>query len=304
MNRGVSLKWDDYQASISSGFSSLRQDQELFDVTLVTDDEKQVLAHKVVLAASSSFFRKLLRNSTNKHPLLYLTDVNSVELTYLLDYIYNGQVTVPDMQLNSFMIASQKLKVDGLIENKSANHDSKPKSKASLSSHQSADESNFAMCLYGNNQQDTLAIPTTSVATISPSTKSSKPKPAIKKEDSKELDFLSLHNSKDKILPIANTEVRNNTTVFSFKDMDLVDKKLEEFSEKFNGVYRCKICLKTAANRTNHHFHIETHMDGLFFQCDQCERTTKTRNAMRKHYGFYHKHAPFNFNLSSAVEMN
>ena len=82
-------------------------------------------------------------------------------------------------------------------------------------------------------------------------------------------------------------------TVYSFKDMDQVDKQLEEFSEKINGVYTCKICLKTFASRTNNHYHIETHMDGLLFSCDKCDRTTKTRNALKKHYGFYHKFAPF-----------
>ena len=50
------LKWNDFQQNINTAFDALRKDVEFNDVILAFEDENQVEAHKVVLAASSPFF--------------------------------------------------------------------------------------------------------------------------------------------------------------------------------------------------------------------------------------------------------
>ena len=69
MSEKLCLQWNDFQENIKSAFGSLREDNNFTDVTLVCEDGQQVEAHKVILAASSPFFQKLLRG--NKHPLIY-----------------------------------------------------------------------------------------------------------------------------------------------------------------------------------------------------------------------------------------
>ena len=46
-----------------------------------------VSAHKLVLSASSQFFKNLLKKSTHSNPLVYLPGVKSVHLNYIIDYI-------------------------------------------------------------------------------------------------------------------------------------------------------------------------------------------------------------------------
>ena len=87
-----SLKWNDFQANLASSFSKLRAERDFFDVTLVSDDEVHVSAHKVVLSASSDFFKNILKKSLHSNPLLYLSGVKSKELTFVMDYIYEGEV--------------------------------------------------------------------------------------------------------------------------------------------------------------------------------------------------------------------
>ena len=41
-----SLKWNDFQKNVSQSFGLLRQEEDLFDVTLVSDDEMQIPAHR------------------------------------------------------------------------------------------------------------------------------------------------------------------------------------------------------------------------------------------------------------------
>ena len=54
-----SLKWNDFEANISKSFSRLRREEDFFDVTLISDDESKVPAHRVVLSSCSSFFKSI-----------------------------------------------------------------------------------------------------------------------------------------------------------------------------------------------------------------------------------------------------
>ena len=51
------LKWNEYENNISATFKALRGDDDFADVTLVSDENLQLEVHKIILAASSPFFR-------------------------------------------------------------------------------------------------------------------------------------------------------------------------------------------------------------------------------------------------------
>ena len=54
MSEKFSLKWNDFQSNVSRTFGQLRSEEEFFDVSLVSDDQKIMSAHKLVLSASDS----------------------------------------------------------------------------------------------------------------------------------------------------------------------------------------------------------------------------------------------------------
>ena len=112
-----SLKWNDFQTNVSDSFNLLRTEQKLFDVTLVSDDEVQISAHKLVLAASSSFFKSIFTKNPHSQPLIYLSGVDSLNIGLVLDYIYNGEVQIFQEQLDSFLHVAQKFKISGLMAN-------------------------------------------------------------------------------------------------------------------------------------------------------------------------------------------
>ena len=109
-----SLQWNDFMSTVSKSFSQLRKEEDFYDVTLVSDDEEHISAHKVMLAASSSFFKNILRKSTHSNPLLYLNGIRSKELNFILDYIYNGEVEMYQTDIDDFINAAQKLRIEGL----------------------------------------------------------------------------------------------------------------------------------------------------------------------------------------------
>ena len=115
MSEKFSLKWTDFQSVVSQSFSVLRREEDFYDVTLVSDDETQIPAHKLVLAASSSFFKSILKRNSHSHPLLYLSGVDSKSLGFVMDYIYQGEVHIYQHDLDNFLDVAQRLRVEGLL---------------------------------------------------------------------------------------------------------------------------------------------------------------------------------------------
>lgn len=107
------LKWNDFDTNLKNSFQKFRDEKDFFDVTLVCQEE-QVDAHKMILSASSSFFKNLFRRNKHQHPLIVLKGVKFSELNALLQFVYQGEVNVAKEDLNSFLEAAQELKIHGL----------------------------------------------------------------------------------------------------------------------------------------------------------------------------------------------
>ena len=80
MSEKLCLKWNDFQENVNAAFSSLREENEFADVTLACEDGQQIEAHKVILAASSPFFKNLLKRNKHPHPLIYMRGVRPENL--------------------------------------------------------------------------------------------------------------------------------------------------------------------------------------------------------------------------------
>jgi len=110
------LRWNDFESNISSAFRELRDQRDFFDVTLSCDGEEELQAHRVILSACSPLFRRLLLRSPHHHPLIHLRGVRPADLTSVLTFIYQGEVSVEQDQLNSFLAVAEDLKVKGLTQ--------------------------------------------------------------------------------------------------------------------------------------------------------------------------------------------
>ena len=98
--------------------SGLRDDTEMSDVTLITEDKVKILAHKIILSSCSNVFNFILKESKQSNPLVYLGGISSVNLGFILDYIYYGEVNLYQEQLDGFIESAQKLEIEGLQDDK------------------------------------------------------------------------------------------------------------------------------------------------------------------------------------------
>ena len=114
MKEVFTLSWDDFNQKCPRVFTELWLDTDLSDITLATEDEGQLTAHKVILAASSPFLKRLLTNNVNPHPLIYLMGVKMTQLQQLLSYIYLGKCDLTQEQLPAFMATGKQLEIEGL----------------------------------------------------------------------------------------------------------------------------------------------------------------------------------------------
>ena len=112
----INLKCSDFLTNVFNSFSQLKSSDIFTDVTLVSDDNKQIQAHKIILSAGSEYFRDILSDKSHPHPMLCLDNVGSEDLAWIIQYLYVGEVSVPQSSLPKFLKVANKLKCVGLNE--------------------------------------------------------------------------------------------------------------------------------------------------------------------------------------------
>uniref|UniRef100_A0A2A4IWD3 BTB domain-containing protein n=1 Tax=Heliothis virescens TaxID=7102 RepID=A0A2A4IWD3_HELVI len=115
MSQQYSLRWNNHQPNFISMFTTLLNTQTLVDVTLAADG-KQLLAHKVVLSACSTYFQSLFVDNPSPHPIVILKDVTFADLRTMVDFMYCGEVNVTEEQLPKVLDTAKLLKIKGLTE--------------------------------------------------------------------------------------------------------------------------------------------------------------------------------------------
>lgn len=119
-----SLRWNNYQNTMTSVFQQLREDLSFVDVTL-SCEHGSLKAHKVsvyrlsiyilycklvncicfsifqvVLSACSTYFQKLLLENPCKHPTIILpADIIFTDLKTIIDFVYRGEIDVTESDL-------------------------------------------------------------------------------------------------------------------------------------------------------------------------------------------------------------
>ena len=100
----------DQEHGFVGAFKELKDAGEFFDVTLACEDET-FEAHKVILSASSPFFRKVLSRIKQNHPYIYLKGILHRDLAKILDFIYIGEVKVATEDVSRFLEAGEELSI-------------------------------------------------------------------------------------------------------------------------------------------------------------------------------------------------
>ena len=245
MSEKFSLRWNDFHSNVSKSFELLRNEEYLQDVTLVSDDDFQVKAHKLVLSTSSSYFKNIFTKNIQPNILLCLEGTNENDLQNILDYIYHGEVEIFQDNLDRFMNIAQRLKLEGLLEESNAQNSEKGKVENTFTNHE-----------------------------LEPQNEIKRSYRQVRRTIAKDKDFFE----------------DEGTITMSTEDKAGIDEKINESFEKVStGVFKCKICGKISKQCVNIKQHVETHLEGLSYPCQQCGKTFRSANVLRSHITQKHK---------------
>jgi len=109
----LSLKWNNHQAHFVDILTFLREQEIFVDATLACGG-KLYAAHKFVLSTCSDYFKQMFTKNPSKHPIVFMKDVSTRDLEALLDFMYNGEVNVPQSSLGSLIKTAEGLQIKGL----------------------------------------------------------------------------------------------------------------------------------------------------------------------------------------------
>ena len=83
------LTWHTYPDHLRGMMNEMMMSEDFADVTLVTDDKKQIKAHRNILSACSPVLKDILKiDPSNNHPVIYLRGIQHSEIESILQFIY------------------------------------------------------------------------------------------------------------------------------------------------------------------------------------------------------------------------
>ena len=113
-SKQFSLKWNDFQDNLSASFMDLRKQADFADVSLACEDGYQLEAHKIILGASSPFFKTIFKTTKHPHPLIYMKGIKSEDLLAIINFLYQGEVKLLEENLHDFLITARDMKLMGM----------------------------------------------------------------------------------------------------------------------------------------------------------------------------------------------
>ena len=174
----------------------------------------------------------------------------------MLDFIYNGEVTLDQPELDQFLASAQELQLKGLTNSSSS------------------DGNDWMETETQNKNLEENAVP-------DPDTKHF----SVKSE--------TIEKIEDNVVTVEDYYDEANSDIIENYDLNNtvedLNNTVEEMYEKNNGVWQCKVCKKTSKLRGDMKRHIEVHVEGASYPCNVCGKSYRSGNSLRKHEITYHK---------------
>merc|ERR1712129_21411 len=262
MSEKLCLKWNDFQDNINTEFGKLRSEHEFSYVTLACEDGQQVEAHKVILATSSPFFHNMLRRNKHPHPLIYMRGVKSEDLVAIVDFLYRGEANVYQENIEAFLQIAQELNLKGLTGSNPEEENGVEEPKLTDSNKKPTRKNNSS---YKNRIEDS-SFNDESVLDQHYS------------ETKEDVGTLVVQNNH----PLSATNI-NNIQELEEQVKIMMTKSENRTADGKQFAYTCTVCGKEGF-RGSTKDHIEAnHLEGVSIPCTSCEKTFRTRGALRKH---------------------
>ena len=243
MSEKLCLQWNNFQENIKNAFGNFREDNDFADVTLASEDGQQVEAHKVILAASSPTFQKLLGRNKHPHPLIYLRGIKAQDLMAILDFLYRGKANVFQDNVDSFLAVAEDLQIKGLMG-----------------------KTEERLAYFGENKR--------------PSYSPSENYP--KNSSMRQMSSKESHNPPEENLVIP-PNLSGNFNELEEKVNSLMEKSQNKTADGRQLAYRCTLCGKEGHCINIKYHIEANHLQGVVIPCNFCGKIFSSRHALKLH---------------------
>ena len=120
----ICLSSTTYSNHLTDTFKKLFSRQSYADVTLVSDDNQQVQAHKFILSACSPVLDAMLSANPHTNTLLYMRGIKLQELQAVVEFMYLGMTYVEQIRIVEFMTIAKELGIKELTSGDDSHEDS------------------------------------------------------------------------------------------------------------------------------------------------------------------------------------
>ena len=295
------LSSNDYESRCKDTFSRLWTERDFADVTLATDDNFQISVHTIVLGSCSSLFKRLLSNTHQTHPIVFLQGISKKHLELVLEYIYQGKCHLHQNDLDAFLTTGRELQISDLTQDF---FPSKGINEASQDILDTKEDLTQEFVPYkGMNSDSPNIIDTKEVANTStiitdsyqPSSPIDLPVTTNEKvglHQCKHCDYATrfLHNL-TKHFNAKHTSQRHECTFCDSKysQKQTLKEHIESTHEKKEKKSQCQQCDFNAASVNSLRVHTQNFHEGKRYYCSQCHYSAAHSDNLKNHVQIVHE---------------
>ena len=262
-----SLTWHAFSDHLKNMMKELMMNEDFADVTLITEDKKQINANMSVLSACSPVFKDILKKDKNSSAIMYLRGIQYSEMESIMKYIYLGEAKCYEERMDEFLAVAKSLEIKEFCENETGKND-KPSETLSpkevekevvMSDQKIYSQEIEELCKTETGTNDEPRV-TSSPVTIS----DHKPKQGYQSVMYK-CDQCDYQNHRK-------------------------DKRATHIQSKHEGVkYYCDQCDYKANLQDGLTKHIRSKHDGIKYACDQCDYEANRKDNLTNHVKSKHE---------------
>ena len=265
-----SFTWQTYSDHLRSMMKELMMNEDFTDVTLVTEDKKQIKAHTSILSACSSVFKDILMKDNNSsNQIIYLRGIHSAEVESILQFIYIGEATCIVERMDE-LLSVKSLEVKELCNTEATKgvQDDKPTSPWNSITTTLKSEEEIAQSAYVMNR-------------------------ALKVMGKYECEECQKGYTSSGALLAHKQGVHQGIKFHcdqcqqQFTQQTTLNRHIQN---KHEGVrYACNQCRYQAASQSSLKVHFRNKHEGIKYACDQCDYKASQKNNLKSHKANKHQ---------------
>lgn len=287
-------------------YKKVQEEKDMTDV-IIACEGAEVKAHRLVISASSPFFRKIIKTSNHPSPYIFLRGLHPDDLESIMSFLYTGETKVEANNIQRFMNSASELQISGLCEDPVG---ALGNVETDLGEEESpkVDTARTKKTVKGGaDKSDASPNVTKTCEKVqrSPTQDQKSPKKdfrgtleevgdvQVKKEVEEETETETTNDNPNRSLTNSKEKKKKDSRVPISDNNEALEKELSKRMENVidasgQKLTRCTVCGKTFKQKSKAKFHIETHIEGFSHTCNICGATAKTKKSLAVHVYNYH----------------